>query len=604
MRTLMLLFVLIPFVIYAQGDSWQTDWSEGPGVPGPVNQWLYSFDSSEGVNYWALANNNPALELNQYDMITVAESFSGGASIASADIDNDGDIDLIATSASDNSIHWWENVAGNGLVWDEHSITEDFPGCFAVYVADVDGDGFMDVASAARITDELAWWQNPGVAGEVWTKHQIASDFVEAFLIRLVDIDGDGDLDAIASGITENTVHWFENTDEIGESWSQHLVYDLGDMVRSIEGVDIDNDGDMDITAAGGSVMCWLNNIDGTGTTWSLVPVTPPAIAIIDLIPFDMDNDGDVDLLGVKESGYWQESCWENTNGLGTAWVRHELTNYASGSRRVFAADINQDGWEDAVTISQMEGSVKAWENIDGTGTDWNRTIINWDFLGALDVTCADFNGNGVPDIAGVSNNGTIAWWQHTPFPESGWLESSIEHNPGNLEYTSFEAYGVEPPGTSITYYLRGSDDPNDMGDWVGSLTPPCDLSEVLAGTEYLQYKVLLTTDDPLVTPRLNTLHVYWYYLGIEGNPESFALLGPDVNPSPGTASVRFSLPWLTEVQFSVFDLSGRKCFEFQPEEYSRGINQLNLPDLPPGIYILQMVTEDFTDNCRIVRVN
>ena len=604
MKNIILLSVLITCFAFAQEQSWQKDWSEGSGVPGPVNQWLYSFDSSEGVNYWALSDNNPVLELNQYDIITVVDNFTDGVAICSEDLDNDGDMDLVATSGTGNTIHWWENVSGNGLVWDEHSISEDFPGCFTVFVADVNGDGFMDVASAARFDDELAWWQNPGMAGEVWTKHIIASDFNEAFLIRLVDIDGDSDLDAIASGIIENTIHWFENTDGIGESWSQHLVYDLGSMARSLEGVDMDNDGDMDITVSGGPALCWLKNMDGTGTTWSLVPVTPVTTSIIDLIPFDMDNDGDADLLGVKELGFNSETCWENSDGQGTTWIRHELVHFGAGGRRVFAADINQDNWDDVVIVSQFGGSVEAWENIDGTGTDWNRTIINGDFPGALDVTCADFDGNGVPDIAVISDNGTIAWWQHTPFPESGWLESSIERNSGEIEYTSFTSYRVEPPGTSITYYMRGSDDWNNMGDWVGPLTPPCDLTGVLAGTKYIQYKVHLTTDDPLVTPRLHSIYAYWHYLGIEDNPEGFLLIGPALNPSSGNCSIGFSLPHLAEVQFSVFDLSGRKCFELQPREYFSGINHVELPDLPPGIYVLQMSSEEFTDSCRIVRIN
>ena len=187
---------------------------------------------------------------------------------------------------------------------------------------------------------------------------------------------------------------------------------------------------------------------------------------------------------------------------------------------------------------------------------------------------------------------------------KTGWLESSIEHNPGELEYTNFTAASIQPPGTSITYYLRASDDPNDMGEWSEALTPPCDLTGILSGTEYLQYKVVLTTDDPQVTPLLANLFVHWYYLGLEEDPEGFALFGPALNPSSGNCSVAFSIPRTADVQFSVFDLSGRRCIELQPREYFSGVQQVELPDLPPGIYVLRMSSEEFTDTCRIVRLN
>ena len=603
MNILSLLSIFILTFSESQNLSFQTDWSGGPGVPGPEYVWGDCFNTSEGINYWGLSDEEN-LELSQYSIATAVDTdFFNGASICSDDMDNDGDIDLVATSGDTGTIHWWENVSGNGLVWDEHSITENFPGCFAVYVADVDGDGFMDVTSATRVADELAWWQNPGMPGGNWAKHIITTDFTDAYLIQLVDIDGDNDLDAVGSALGQQIVYWFENTDGTGQSWSEHLAYDLGAIIRSFDAVDMDGDGDIDITTSGGPVLYWLNNIDGTGSTWSREPIIS-LHGIEDIVHFDMDNDGDVDLLASREYGDSNEFCLENTNGLGTEWIQHDLYNSETGSRRICTADIYQNGFDDAVTVSEDNGIVKVWGNTNGTGTEWSQVIVDGNFPGAADVTCADFNGDNTPDIAAVSSNGTIAWWQHTAFPESGWLESTIDANLAEIEYTYFYVDAVVPQGTSITYYLRASDDWNNMGDWLGPLVPPINITGMLAGTQYIQYKVVLTTADPQVTPQLNRLNVNWYLVGIEENPEEFALFGPTMNPSSGNCSVGFSLPCVAEVQFSVFDLSGRKCFELQPLEYPAGINHLKLSDLPPGIYVLQMSAEDFTDSCRIVRIN
>ena len=54
------------------------------------------------------------------------------------------------------------NTAGDGTAWTEHTVDGSFGGAFSVHAADVDGDGDLDVLGAAVFADDIAWWENRG----------------------------------------------------------------------------------------------------------------------------------------------------------------------------------------------------------------------------------------------------------------------------------------------------------------------------------------------------------------------------------------------------------------------------------------------------------
>ena len=55
----------------------------------------------------------------------------------------------------------------------EYSISTSADGGFSVYAADVDGDGDMDVLSASYNVDKIAWYENDG--SESFTEHAIST---------------------------------------------------------------------------------------------------------------------------------------------------------------------------------------------------------------------------------------------------------------------------------------------------------------------------------------------------------------------------------------------------------------------------------------------
>jgi len=126
--------------------------------------------------------------------------------VETADIDSDGDLDVIATYAFDDLVVWYENDGVGNFV--SHIINPNANGARSAVAADVDGDGDMDVLSASNNDNRLIWYENDG--NENFTTHIISSAF-DAFDVKTADIDGDGDLDVLSANRTNDSVIWFEN---------------------------------------------------------------------------------------------------------------------------------------------------------------------------------------------------------------------------------------------------------------------------------------------------------------------------------------------------------------------------------------------------------
>jgi hypothetical protein len=131
--------------------------------------------------------------------------------VAPADVDRDGDVDVLSGSFYDDKVAWHENAGGGGTSWVLHTISTTADAVFSVAAGDVDGDGDLDALSASGNDDKVAWYENAGGGGTSWVLHVIATTAQIPYSVAVADVDGDGDLDALSASIDDDRVAWYRN---------------------------------------------------------------------------------------------------------------------------------------------------------------------------------------------------------------------------------------------------------------------------------------------------------------------------------------------------------------------------------------------------------
>ncbi len=228
---------------------------------------LGTFDNvgiAMGIAWW---ENNGEQEFSEH---IISNDFILANGVCAADIDSDGDLDVLGGTYNhhDGNI-WWENDGEQGFT--EHALGNQ-DGAHSIYVTDIDEDGDMDVFGGAWIAG-IFWHENDGE--QAFTEHRIGGGFGGLNSIYLSDIDADSDLDVIAGG--GEAIAWFENDGEQG--FTEHIIAngDLRDSF-SVFAIDIDNDGDMDVLEAtqaqrANKIVWWESDLTDS-LRWQTLPDT------------------------------------------------------------------------------------------------------------------------------------------------------------------------------------------------------------------------------------------------------------------------------------------------------------------------------------------
>ncbi|WP_420572093.1 T9SS type A sorting domain-containing protein [Kordia sp.] len=337
-------------------------------------------------------------------------------SVYAVDIDGDGDLDALSGSGgSFGNIAWFENTDGQGSFGAQKIITTNIDDAESVFAADLDGDGDMDVLSASYDDDKIAWYENTDGQGTFSDQQIISTGASNARSVYAVDIDGDNDMDVLSTYSSISEVVWFENTDSQGNFGSRQTVTYNADFSQSVYAEDIDGDGDMDILSASSSddKIAWYENTDGLGDFGSQQIITTNADGASSVYAIDLDGDGDIDVLSASR-GDDKIAWYENTDGQGTFGDQQVITTNADFAVSVFAADIDNDGDNDVISASSTDDKIAWYENTDGQGTFGVQQIIATNTDRASDVYAADIDNDGDIDIlASSQNDNKVVWFEN-----------------------------------------------------------------------------------------------------------------------------------------------------------------------------------------------
>lgn len=313
--------------------------------------------------------------INRYNSPWFRDDFTN---LQLLDADKDQDLDLLVTVRSE--VHLYRNDEGNfndlQVVYADSSSTPKL-------VGDLDNDGDVDILalrSSTLLVTELGWFENKG--DDNYQLHVI-EEFSNQKSIRklfLEDFDADGYLDILShhfiDGITELT--WRKNTGE-GSFMPQQLLLNDPGLFSPLEIHDVNMDGAPDIVyftdhseVPVPNTIAWLENT-GEGRVASpqqLISTTSRWYDLFDLA--DLDGDGDQDLVtnylvredfGFKTVGLqWHENegkqsfanpehinSWEQQFYSGIDQLNHiafaQLTDDSQPDLIVLQTDNNIFGW-------------------------------------------------------------------------------------------------------------------------------------------------------------------------------------------------------------------------------------------------------------------
>lgn len=621
-------------------------------------------------------------------MFTLSANFTGirYGSVAFSDIDGDGDKDLLITGFSKaanlaRSELYRNDGNGNYTAIANHGITPLKNG--TVVFADFDNDGDQDLLSIGQIEEmgvSTILYENDG-SGNFENMSSIFLGVRHYGKVKFVDIDGDGDQDALIIGvdpfssngitalyINDGTGNYVRKTDT-GLTDMRGLTFAIGDIdgdgdldlilnggsyvdgnqdrtkvykndgdghftlvngtpfpnttFNEILFADVDGDGDQDVFVLGGSnapvTKLYLN--DGNGNFSESSQSFPQVFQGMAAFA-DVDNDGDLDLIF---SG--AQSMSANTtltklyinNGAGnfTEALGMPFTNFTSGT--VVFADVDGDNDLDVIFSGLMEvvsvssSHTKLYLN-DGSGNYTLDTVNSFPNAYFSDIAFADVDNDGDLDML------FHGYYYHTV---NSALYTSLYLNNGSGEFTQYE----DVP------FMKEQRASLDFGDIDGDGDPDVLIS---GGGKTVLYKNItcfstfnptVSVSNNILTADITNVDYNWVdcnhnYQSVGVTTQSFeptqngsyaveitqyggctitsdcvelSVLGVDEDDLQNTVSI-FPNPVHSTLKItSDFAIDDYLIYSIEGNLVQKGKvihNQIDVSRLNPGVYILNIITE------------
>lgn len=381
---------------------------------------------------------------------TVAGTQSGDCK-AIADFDGDGLNDLAiggATLVWYRSPDWTAKLIATAV----DQFTTDME------AADVDGDGDQDLVVPDG-TAGVYWWENRN-AGQAWTRHLVGTAAgMYTHDVAVGDIDSDGDLDVVGHPLAGN-LHIYRHD---GAAWTARSLATTGG--EGLDLADLNADGRLDIIVSGQWHQAPAGDI--ITTAWPIWVFDSGRLGqSLKIEASDLDGDNRPDIVLTPAEGFG-DIAWYRApaNPQTGAWARSVLLAGADCFHSLALVDLDGDGWRDIVTAQMhiaVTGPVVAVYLNAGSATSFTRQVLA--NASSHNLVVGDLDGDGRPDLAGCNFIGTppvTAWMNQATYASAAGaavpqLSLAAYPNPFNASVRLTIEGPLAGPTSARVYDLKG----------------------------------------------------------------------------------------------------------------------------------------------------
>jgi hypothetical protein len=331
-------------------------------------------------------------------------------SMAVADVNGDGAPDIITSSRDDNTV---TVLLGNGdgtFRPEENFQTGKTPRRLAV--GDFNGDGRLDLVTANEGDNTASILLGNGDGTFASGIAAAPAPDLRPFQVAIADVNGDGRLDIVTANRSDNSVSvLLANPDG---SFQTRETYPTGRQPFSVAVADLAGDGIMDIVTAnyaGDSVSVLLGNGDGTFRPHVDYPA---GSADYDAILADLNGDGKQDIIVTDKNDNSVDVLMGNGDGTFQPAVAYPV---ASGPYEVVASDLTGNGILDLVVshfsatvvdvlMGNGNGTFQPAREFDAGSRPYGLAVADVTGDGAPDIITANYRSNNVSVLVGDGHGG------------------------------------------------------------------------------------------------------------------------------------------------------------------------------------------------------
>ena len=347
--------------------------------------------------------------------------------------------------------------------WTRHSIDSSEEGADGVRLADVNGDGLVDIATGWEESGVVRAYLHPGKDGVTspWpsvTVGNVAKPEDAVF----ADMNGDGVMDVVSSTEgDEKTIYVHEAP---AEGYMDSSKWETRPVERSqgkgqwmfAEPMDVDRNGSMDLVAGS------KNDFAAIGS-WRF-PTTPGGKAswnrwygagwVMSIVAHDMNGDGAVDIVASDRKGPRSGALWFQNMPGSAAWPVVRVGPEGEDEAMFLdVADLDGDGNTDIV-MAVRDGPIRFFRGLSARGNSFRRHSIEIPdgFGTAKAVAVGDMDGDGAADLVFSCENADgdlsgIGMLRHAGDPTASSWEVTDVSGPEGTKFDRVELVDLDGDG-------------------------------------------------------------------------------------------------------------------------------------------------------------